>query len=157
MDASIEIKELPEIKLIGITHIGEFEKTPEVYAQLLKWANENITLDPSKTKLLTIYHDNPRITHMSKVRWSACIIIEKEITADGEIRQISISKGRYAIGHFEIEPIQFEQAWASVLSWVKQNEYQFGDHDYFELYHNDNRTHPEHKFIVDICVPIKEQ
>ena len=25
----------------------------------------------------------------------------------------------------------------------------------FEIYHNDHKTHPEQKFIIDICIPLK--
>lgn len=155
MEYKIEIQELPEIKLVGITHIGEFEKTPVVYEQLMKWAFEKGLLNTPNVKTATIYHDNPRVTQMSKVRWSACLVIDNKVETEGEIRKISICKGKYAIGHFEIEPALFEKAWETALVWVKDNGYEFGEYDYFELYHGDFQSHPEHKFIVDICIPVK--
>lgn len=154
MNTNIEIKELSEINLIGITHIGEFGSIPKTYERLMKWAFEKRILNSSNIETLTIYHDNPRITEVSKVRWSACLVVSTKIETDDEIRNISISKGLYAIGHFEIEPIMFEQAWESVLHWIKNNGYLFDEREYFEVYHNDNRMHPKHKFIADICIPI---
>lgn len=154
MNTNIEVRELSEINLIGITHIGELESAPKVYERLMKWAFEKGLLNSSNIETLTIYHDNPRITEVSKVRWSACLVVNTKIRPDDEIRNISISKGLYAIGHFEIEPVMFEQAWKSVLQWVKSNGYLFDEREYFEVYHNDNRMHPEHKFIADICIPI---
>lgn len=155
MNAQIEIKELSEIQLIGITHIGEFEKIPNIYEQLIKWAFEKGLLNTHNIRTSTIYHDNPRITEMSKVRWSACLVVNNSINTEGEIRQISISKGHYAVGHFEIEPILFEQAWKTVLTWIKKNGYTFDEREYFELYYGDYKIHPERKFITDICIPIK--
>ncbi len=155
MNANVEIKELSEIKLIGITHIGEFENTSNTYEQLMKWASKKGLLNSSEIKTLTIYHDNPRITQISKVRWSACLIVNENVITDSEIRNISIRKGLYAIGHFEISPNQFEMAWEAMLAWVKINGYLFDEREFFELYHNDNKTHPKQKFITEICVPIK--
>lgn len=155
MNVNVEIREFEEVKLIGITQIGEFDKTLKVYNRLFKWAKSKGLLDSAELKVITIYHDNPYITEMSKVRWSACITVDKIIETEMDIRSIMIEKGRYAISHFEISPKLFKQAWESTLSWVKENGYIFDDRVYFELFHNDCRKHPEKKFIADICIPIK--
>jgi AraC family transcriptional regulator len=155
MNSQIEVKELPEIKLAGIMHIGKPEKIDNTYETLFKWAySKGITNFPD-FKAVTIYHDNPRITETSKVRQSACVTINGDFSTDGEISKLVIQKGRFAIGHFEISPVQFPKAWESMCVWVIENGYAFKDGDYFEIYHNDSRTHPEQKFIVDICIPIE--
>lgn len=155
MNAQIEVKELPEIKLAGIMHIGKPEKIANTYERLFKWAySKGITNSPD-FKAVTIYHDNPRITEASKVRQSACVTINGDFSAEVEIGKLVILKGRFAIGHFEISPVQFPKAWESMCVWVIENRYSFRDGDYFEIYHNDYRTHPEQKSIVDICIPIE--
>lgn len=155
MNAQVEIVELQEIKLVGITHIGKFDKIGETYERLIKWAEPNGLLT-QKMKAVTIYHDNPKITKTSKVRLSACITADKETKTDGEIAKVSIQKGIYAIGRFEISVKLFEKAWDSMIIWVTENGYKFRDGDFFEIYQNDNKTHPEKKFIVDICIPIEK-
>ncbi len=155
MNAQIEVKELPEIKLAGIMHIGKPEKIANTYERLFKWAySKGITNSPD-FKAITIYHDNPRITETSKVRQSACVTINGDFSIDGEISKLTIQKGRFAIGHFEISPVQFQKAWESMCVWVVESGYAFRDGDYFEIYHNDYKTHPEQKFIVEICIPIE--
>lgn len=155
MNAQIEVKELQRVKLIGIMQIGEMDRIHQNYERLFKWAETNNLLNNPNLKAATIYHDNPRITESSKVRQSACITIEKEIKVEGDIRKLEIEKGFYAIGHFEISPKDFKNAWDSMIVWVIENNYKFKDGDYFELFHNDYRTHPEQKFIVDICIPVE--
>jgi len=39
--------------------------------------------------------------------------------------------------------------------WVAQSGYQPADASPYELYHNNHEEHPEKKFIVDICIPVK--
>ncbi len=157
MNAKIEVKELPEMKLAGITHTGEFDKTPGIYEKLFQWAGDKELLNNPNFKAVTIYHDNPKITQLTKSRWSVCITIDNDIATDGEVRQISIPKGKYAIGHFEITSESFPKAWESMPIWVIENGYKFKDGYYppFEIFHNDYKTHPEQKFIVDICIPIE--
>lgn len=156
MNANMEVKELSEIKLAGITSFGDFENTQSTYERLFGWAVEKELLNNPDLKVVTIYYDNPKVTEMSKVRHSECITVNNDFVAEGEISKISIPKGKYVTGHFEIPAgPSFQKAWDSVYLWVIENGYKFRDGSYFELYYNDHRTHPEQKFIVDICIPIE--
>ena len=156
MNAQIDIKELQEIKLAGIMHIGGFEEMGNSYQRLMKWGAEKEALDMPNFKAITIYHDNPNVTQPSKVRYSTCVTINKNIKAEGEIRPLAIQKGIYAVGHFEIHANDFPKAWESLCVWVIENEYEFRDGDYFEIYLNDHKTHPEQKFIIDLCIPLEK-
>ena len=155
MNAQITIKELPQLKLASISHIGDFNKMSDMYQKLMKWGYQKGVLATSGFRSITIYHDNPNVTQISKVRFSACITINKDINTDGEIRQHILQKGIYVVGHFEIKAEEIPMAWKGMCSWVIENGYEFRDGDYFEMYHNDHRTHPEHKFILDICIPLE--
>ncbi len=156
MNTQITIKELPELKLASISHIGGFEKAGNMFQRLMEWGHQKRVLDTSNFKALTIYHDNPNVTHTSKVRFSTCVTIVKSIKADGEIREHKLKKGIYAVGHFEIKAEEISKAWKSMCIWVIENKYEFRDGDYFEMYHNDHTTHPEQKFILDIGIPLEK-
>lgn len=155
MNTQIIVKELSELKLASISHIGEFEKTGSMFQKLMEWGHQKKVLTTSNFKAITIYHDNPNVTQTSKLRFSACVTINKNINTDGEIRQLTLQKGIYAVGHFEIKAEEISKAWKSMCIWVIENGYEFRDGDYFEMYHNDHTTHPEQKFIIDICIPLK--
>ncbi len=156
MNTKIAVQQLQNIELASITHIGAFDQIASMYQQLIKWGSDNNIFSTPEFKAITIYHDNPNITHSSKVRFSACITTKNKIKADGKIRPLSIQKGYYAIGRFEIVAEEIPTAWKSMNTWVIENNLEFKDGDYFEMYHNDYQTHPEQKFILDICIPVKE-
>ena len=156
MNAQIVVTELQEIKLAGIMHIGEFEKVGDSYQKLMGWGFKKQVLPTMGFKAITIYHDNPNVTPLSKVRYSACVTINKDIDPEGEIRPLSIQKGIYAVGRFEIQGPDISKAWKSLFAWIIENGYEFRDGDYFEIYHNDHKTHPEQKFILDICIPLEK-
>ena len=154
MDTKIEIKRMPEFNLIYCRHMGAFNKIGQAYEKLFKWAipRELVT---SETKTMTVYHDDPSITSIDKVRQDACIIVSGDVKVGGEIGKSTIPAGKYAVGSFEIKETEFEQAWNTMCAWLTESGYQPDDGCTYELYHNDYNAHPEHKFIVDICIPVK--
>lgn len=154
MDTKIEIKQMPELNLIYCRHMGAFNKIGQAYEKLFKWAVPR-GLVTSSTKTVTVYHDDPAVTGVEKVRQDASIIVEKDVKVEGEIGKSTVSAGKYAIGHFEIKETEFELAWNTMCSWLTESGYQPGEGSTYELYHNDYNEHPEHKFIVDIYIPVK--
>ena len=64
----------------------------------MNWGHKKEVLATSNFKAITIYHDNPNVTQSSKVRYSACVTINKDIEAEGEIRPVTIQKGNLCCG-----------------------------------------------------------
>lgn len=156
MKTKVEVKELPELKLAHIRHQGAYSDIGKVFQKLTQWAMERGLLDFPKTKMASIFYDSPRVTEASKLQSSACISIEDDIETSGEVGQITIPKGKFAVGSFEIKMEEFEQAWNSMALWVPENDFKVrGDGYYHEIYHNDGNQHPEGLFFVDICIPIQ--
>lgn len=155
MKTNIEVKEMPEMQAVYVRHIGAFNQIGEAYGKLFKWAYPRGLYTPNVSKSATVTHDDPSVTELDKVRQSACIIIEKDVKVDGEIGKLTIPRGKYAVGRFELGFTDFEKAWNSMCHWFTESGYQQGDGCTYELYHNDYTTHPEQKHIVDICIPVK--
>lgn len=154
MNAKIEVKEMPGLNLLGINHVGPYEQIGEVYGKLMQWAGPKGLLAQPNFNTVTVYHDNPKVTEISKIRQTACITIGNPVKTEGEVRSLSLDKGKFAVGRFEISPTEFGTAWDSMCVWVVENGYENRDGSYYELYHNDHMQHPEGKFILDICVPV---
>lgn len=154
MDTKIEIKQMPELNLIYCRHMGAFNQIGQAYEKLFKWAAPR-GLVTAATKIVTVYHDDPAITTIDKVRQDASILVEGNVKVEGEIGKSTVPAGKYAVGHFEIKETEFEQAWNTMCAWLTGSGYQPADSPTYEYYHNNYNEHPEHKFIVDICIPVK--
>lgn len=153
MNAKIEIREMAKLELAYATSIGVQHIKP-AYDTLVKWATPLGLLKNPEAKMVTIYHDSFKTTAPQKVRMSACIILPEALKTSGNIGRTSIEKGKFIVGSFTIGLAEFEKSWNGLFVWMAENGYKKADRDPFELYHNDYRSHPEKKCIVDFFIPI---
>ncbi len=157
---NVEVKELPEITVAYVRHIGPYKGDSalfdKMFTKLFKWAGARDLINFPETKTRAMYHDNPDITDDSKLRTSMCITVPSDTEVDGEIGKMNVEGDKQAIGHFELNADEYEQAWKIIYGdWLPQSGYQPDDKPCFEIYYNNPKEHPEKKHIVDICIPVK--
>ncbi|MFN0729889.1 AraC family transcriptional regulator [Polaribacter gochangensis] len=154
MNGKTTIQNVEELQLAYISHKGEMEKVGKVFNRLIQWAAPKGLMNQENLRLLTIYHDSPKITSPENIRSSIAIVLNTETTVEGEVRLKTIQPGKCIVSRFEITPNEFQQAWESNFVWMSENGYKKGDKDPFEIYYNNAAEHPENKFIVDMCIPV---
>jgi AraC family transcriptional regulator len=153
---TIEIKNAPELYVAYTRHIGDYRNIENNFKYILKWAEVRDLLNSDDTKVLTVYHDNPKITSSDRLRASACITIPEGTETKGEICSMRIPGGKFAIAHFEINKNQFGEAWDIICrDWLSESGYIPDDRFCYEVYNNYQNEHPEKKFIIDIYLPIR--
>jgi len=157
----VEVKEMPELHVAYIRHIGPYKGDSELFEglfnKLMTWAGPRGLLHFPETKVLAVYHDNPEITAEDKLRTSACISIAEDTPVDGEIGKMAVPGGKFAVARFELAGSEeYEEAWNTVFGiWLPESGYQPDDRPCYELYQNDPKEHPQGIHIVDICIPVK--
>jgi AraC family transcriptional regulator len=156
MKKNIAIKEMPALNLLYVRHIGAFNQIKFAYDKLMKWAGPRGLLNFPKTQTVTVYHDDPNITNIEKLQQSACITVDKEVKPEGEIGSMTLPASKCAVGHFDISVHEFEKAWESVCVWMAENGYQSGEGLPYELYYDHEGEGENMRFVLDICVPIKQ-
>ena len=153
MNAKTEIKKVPTLDLAYISHKGKMEAIGSIYNKLVKWATPKGLIN-EQTRMVTIYHDSPKITDPNNLRMSACIVLNDPIDFEGEVNFKVLGAAKCIVSRLEITPYQFKEAWESSFVWMTENGYRKADKDPFEIYYNNAVEHPENKFIVDLCIPI---
>ena len=155
MKTNIEVKEMPALDLIYCRHVGQFDQIGKAYEKLYKWAMPRGLIKFPGTHTVTVYHDDPKVTEIDKVRQSACITIDKDVKPEGEFGKLNVPAGKFAVGHFAIDVTEFKHAWDAMCLWVSESGYQPDDRNSYEFYYADPEHHPENKFELDICIPVK--
>lgn len=159
-EITVEVKNLSEISVAYIRHIGPFKGQVKTWAKLfqrlMKWADSKNIIKCPGTMFFTIFRDDLKITEFSKFKADACISVESGTVGSGDIGISVIPAGKYAVAQFEIDGSEFEQAWDSVYSnWLPESGYQPDDRCCFERYLNDPNMHPKNKHIIEVCIPIR--
>ncbi len=157
---NIEIKEMPEVHVVYIRHVGPYKGDSQVFEdlfnRLMTWAGPRGLFVPG-TKVMAVYHDDSKITEEEKLRVSACITAEADTPIDGEIGRMTVPGGKFAVAGFELEGShEYKEAWNMVFGeWLPDSGFQPDDRLCYEIYHNDPKEHPKGHHIIDICIPVK--
>lgn len=153
MNCDFEIRKMNDIHMVYCRHYGSYTTMQEAFGKLMKWAYPKGLVNTPEMKLAAIYHDNPNVTEESKRISDACLIVSSPMTADGEIGACTLPGGQYATGRFEIPWNEFQQAWECMYRLIDEHGFKCSGLP-FEIYLNNPETHPENKWIVDICIPV---
>ncbi|MCP4314178.1 MAG: AraC family transcriptional regulator [Bacteroidetes bacterium] len=155
METNIVVKEMPAMDLIYCRHVGPFDQIGAAFGKLMKWAGPRGLLKFPETKTVTVYHDDPKVVEMDKMRQSACITVDEDAKPDGEFGKMHIPGGKYVVGSFKVMPHQFGEAWDAVCRWLADSGYQPSDGYPYEFYPEEHEEGPPPIFTVEICIPVK--
>ncbi|KAB2888901.1 MAG: AraC family transcriptional regulator [Desulfobulbaceae bacterium] len=149
------VQEMPEYHVAYVRKMGPYgkETCEQAFAELLSWAGPRGHL--ASGVLLAVYWDNPEVTPADRCRTDACLSVPPGTTTEGQVALQTISGGPHAVCRFEITVDQFHQAWNEAFAWLVSGGHICDDRPCFELYHNNGLEHPEGKWIIDICIPLK--
>lgn len=152
MNAKMEIKWMPKMNLAYVSSMGP-QNLANAFQKIVQWATPQGLMN-EHTKMATIYHNSFKVTEASKVRMSACILLNKPVETHGEIGITTIEEGKCIVGSFEIGMDEFEKSWTGLYLWMNENGYKKAEREPFEIYYNNFNEHPEKKAIVDFYIPI---
>ncbi|MGO2909260.1 MAG: AraC family transcriptional regulator [Leuconostoc citreum] len=147
-------------KIIYIRFKGsyvEFRKqSRRMFKELFDFATTNNLIIAGKTKVLTLYDDNPFITNEKNLRTSIAMTIPDDtiIVESGRICESKIS-GKFGVGHFELSVKQYEEAWRQMYEgWLFKDKAKSRDAVPFEMYITDPPKNTKDKSFTDIYIPI---
>lgn len=150
-----EVKDMPEYNVAYVRKIGPYgpETCGVAFTELMQWAGPKGLI--GQGAMLGVYWDNPEVTSPDKCRSDACIEVPEGTTPDNPVALQKIEGGSHAVCHFEVTPDAFQKAWEDAFAWLIQSGRECADRPCYELYHNNAEEHPDGKWIVDICIPLK--
>jgi len=152
----VEAREEPERLVAYVRHVGDYGRIGEAFQRLARWAGPRRLFRNPETRMLSVYHDNPDVTPVAKLRADACITVPAGTKVKRDIGLMTLPGGAYAAAYVEIDDTQYGEAWDRLFSdWLPESGYQPDDRPCYELYLNDPRKHPQRRHIVEICEPIR--
>ncbi len=158
----IRIETVESKDIVYIRHVGTYKSLGRVFAkwmqELFRRAQKQKLLVAVGNDFLVMYHDNPEFGKEEHFRTSLCLTVPKGCVAkeDGKLGVSKLEGGLYAIGHYEIVPGQFEDAWDHMYrNWLMLSGYVPRNACPFEVYLNNPKEDKSNLIKVDIYVPIE--
>lgn len=160
LSVEVEVKEMPAYEAVYLRHTGPYKGDVALFGrlwgQLMGWAAPRGLFRPPETQMITVYHDDPKITEDEKLRLSVCLTVPEGTEVSGEIGRMSIAGGAYATARFELSAEQIEDAWAAIYAgWLPQSGYQPEDSPPYDVCLGNPDEHPEGLHTFAIYVPVK--
>lgn len=148
---------MPEQKVLFVRKTGRYDKAAaEAWPTLMRFAYSR-KLIGKNTKGIGISHDNPDITPEEKIRYDACITINKDIKPEGEVGLQTISGGRCAVFLHKGPYDKLGETYNAIFSqWLPASGETLREAPCFEEYLNRDprRTKPEN-LRTEIYIPIE--
>jgi AraC family transcriptional regulator len=153
----VEIIHRPSYHVAYVTNLGGYDtvKIGAAWEKLCRWAQANGLMN-NETVMIGVSYDNPDITPADRCRYYACLTIPSGITPGNGIGTMDISDGKHAVFHFVGTAEEIAGAYRDLYgSWLPQSGYQPTHAPCYEVYHQTPETHPQKRFVMDICMPVQ--
>ncbi len=155
MDISIN-ENSPALRVAGMRHVGPYKEMGPTFQKFAGWAAQNGLFGPT-TRMLGIFHDDPRTTPEDQLRADACCTVCDDFQGNEEagvnIHELGGGKEVIAIhvGPYE----KLIESYMAVHEWLGANQIttQPGTSCY-EIYIDDPTSTPPDKLRTEIHVPI---
>lgn len=149
------IKELPELRVVTVRHIGPYNRISEAFARLGELAGPAGLIEASPT-MLAIYHDDVETTPVAELRSDAGLVISNEARIPAGMGEQRLQAGRYActthIGPYE----ELGDVWGRFMGeWLRRSGHRMKDGAAFEIYRNTPDQVPPSKLETELYLPIE--
>jgi AraC family transcriptional regulator len=151
---NVEIKQLKELRVATVEHVGPYNRISEAFARLGQIVEPAGLIGP-QSAMLAIYHDDPETTPASDLHAEAGIVVADSAKLPQELGEERLPAGRYActthVGPYE----KLGDTWARFMGeWLPRSGHRMKDAASFEIYRNTPENAPKEKLETELYIPL---
>lgn len=104
---------------------------------------------------LCIYHDDPKVTDIDKLRTDVCLTMDAKIEPKGEIGVKEIEGGKYAVFLYKGPYENLRSVYDTIYGkYIYEIDYQLASRPGFEVYLNDPECTKAEDLLTEVYVPV---
>lgn len=142
------------VRVAFVRHVGPYRECGVAWAKLCRFAAEQGWFSPGILRI-GISHDDPEVTPSDKLRYDACLTVDDQFKATGEIGVQELPGGDYAVvthrGPYEALEETYRQLFRE---WVPNSGRGLRSAPCFEVYCNDPETARPEELVTEIHLPL---
>ena len=152
---NVAIKKITARKVVFVRHTGPYAECGKAWETLCGWAGKNRLMGMG-TKFLGLSYDDPEVTPADKIRYDACITVNKDVVPQFPVALQEIPAGEYAC---YVHEGPLEKLHATYLKlqgeWLPHSGRALKALPSVEIYLNDPERTPPQKLKVEIQLPLE--
>jgi AraC family transcriptional regulator len=155
-DMEPEIRDMEPMPVIYVRRMGPYKDAAEAaWGTLCGYAFPK-GLEGKDSRFIGVCYDDPDVTPEDKIRYEACITVDREVQPEGEIGVQTIDGGRYAVFLHEGPYEKLKDTYQAVYGqWVPGSGCKLREKPCFEVYLNSPDETPPEDLRTEICIPIE--
>ncbi|MEO8333958.1 MAG: AraC family transcriptional regulator [bacterium] len=152
----VEIKDLPELRVGAVRHIGPYNQINEAFSRLGQIAGPAGLTQSPHSAMVALYYDDPDSTPLDQLRSDAGLTVPDGAPLPDGLAEHRVPAGSYAstvyVGPYE----QLGDAWARLMGeWLPASGRRIKeDAPSYEVYLNNPMTTPKHELRTEIRIPV---
>ena len=152
---NVRIERLEPMRVAFVRHTGPYNKVGLAWDKLCGTLGKEGLLGPG-VRFIGICHDDPEVTSPEKIRYDACVTVDNDFEAKGEIGVQTIGGGEYAvvthIGPYE----KLGNTYAKLFGqWLPRSGRELRAEPGLEFYLNDPESTEPKELLTDIYAPLE--
>ncbi len=138
-----------------IRHVGPPQEVGRVWEKLSRWAGERGIFGRG-TEFVGVWHDDPEITPLRRLRCDVCVTLPRAIEPAGEIGVRVIEGGEYAMTRHRGAYEKLGETYARLCGvWAPASGREIASRPAVEVYRNSPRSVVAEELVTDIYLPLE--
>jgi AraC family transcriptional regulator len=151
-----DLRTIDPISVIYVRRTGPYRQVAsEAFTALMQFAGPRGLIGPT-AKMIGASHDDPQVTGPDKLRYDACLSVDREVAVAGEVGRKTLAGGRYAVflhrGSYDLFQHSYDQIFKD---WLPQSGEHLRDEPCFEQYLNTPMDTKTDDLRTEIWLPLK--
>lgn len=151
---AVRVDWIPTLHVAAVRHVGPYEEADEALGKLLRWA-ESCGLLRAAPTLLGAAYDDPTITHPSRLRYDAAIVLPSEVRVGKGVARRTLAGGHYAMTTHRGPYETLGDAYTRICGdWMELNNRRPGNGPALEFYRRVPAEGSSDSCLTDVCMPL---
>lgn len=157
LELKTEIREVPVRNVIYIRLFGDYKLNDYggTWGRLCQFIHTQ-QLPMGEMMPLCIYHDDPKVTPVDKLRTDVCMVVPEKVTSKGDIGFRQLPAGRYAVFLYKGSYEHLQSVYDTIYGkYLPEMECTLRDEASAERYMNDPTTTAPEDLLTEIYIPVE--
>jgi AraC family transcriptional regulator len=151
----VTILSIDPLRVAFSRHIGPYDECGPTWDRLLTWAGSH-GLVGAGTRFIGVCHDDPGITPAHRVRYDACITIDREVEPAGEFGIQTIASGPYAVTTHHGPYGELDRTYVRLVGqWAPRSGRALRSLPCVEIYLNSPESTEPEDLLTDVLLPLE--